>query len=91
MEDMKDQLRDRYLKNNQCRMGFYFVTHFSTKTWCPTDHRKAKSEAVTTGGLRCRLAALATSLSEGVSLTSYVLDASLDSTAAEEEQTDVSA
>jgi hypothetical protein len=88
---MKDQLRDRYLKNNQCRTGLYFVTHFSAKTWCPTDDRKAKSEALTTGGLRCRLAALATSLSEGVSLTSYVLDASLDSTAAEEEQTDVSA
>jgi hypothetical protein len=32
MEDMKDQLRDRYLKNNQCRTGLYFVTHFSAKT-----------------------------------------------------------
>ena len=82
MTDMEGQLRDRYLRNSGCRTGLYVAVHFTAKAWRTSDNRKAKSERVDINDLRIRLDDQADSLSGGVMIRSFVLDASLDSTQA---------
>ena len=82
MQDMEGQLRDRYMKNNECRAGLYVVAHFKAFRWIATDGRRAKSDAIDISGLRQELADQADALSGSVSIQSLVLDASLDSTTA---------
>jgi hypothetical protein len=82
MQDMEVQLRDRYLKKNACFTGLYLVAHFIADRWTPDDWRRAKSEAIGKNDLTTKLAAQAASLSEGVNIASFVLDASLNSTGA---------
>ncbi len=78
--DMERQLRDRYLKNNDCRIGVYVVAHFRAERWIATDNRRAKSDAWNIDALRAQLAKQAEELSGSVAMRSFVLDASLDST-----------
>ena len=82
MQDMEGQLRDRYMKNNECRAGLYFVAHFKAFRWIATDGRRAKGDAIDISGLRQQLANQADGLSGSVLIQSMVLDASLDSTTA---------
>ncbi|HWA95851.1 MAG TPA: hypothetical protein VG844_14715 [Terracidiphilus sp.] len=80
MTDMEDQLRDRYMKNNSCRIGIYVVAHFVAERWIATDDRRAKSGAHNIDELRKQLADQARGLSGSVLIRSFVIDASLDST-----------
>ena len=80
MQDMEAQLRDRYLKNNECRTGLYLVAHFMADRWIPDDRRRRSSTGIDIQDLRTQLAAQAVELSGGVHLESFVLDGSLDST-----------
>jgi hypothetical protein len=84
MQDMEAQLRDRYLKNNECRTGLYLVAHFRAKRWTCDDWRRAKSDTIEIEDLKTQLAAQASALSGGVHIESFVLDASLNSTDATE-------
>ena len=82
MTDMERQLRDRYMKNNDCRIGMYVVAHFRADRWVSTDDRRAKSDARNIDELRTQLAEQARELSGSTVIRSFVLDASLDSTKA---------
>jgi hypothetical protein len=82
MTDMEGQLRDRYLRNSGCRTGLYVAVHFAAKNWPTADGRKAKSDRWRIDDLRVRLAEQAQALSGGVSIRSFVIDASLDSSTA---------
>lgn len=82
MTDMEGQLRDRYMKNNDCRIGIYVVAHFRADRWLPTDDRRAKSDRWKIDELRTQLAEQARELSGSMLIRAFVLDASLDSTKA---------
>jgi len=84
MTDMEHQLRDRYMKNNSCRVGIYAAAHFSAERWIATDGRRTKSLAHNIDDLRVQLGDQARELSGSVLIRSFVLDASLDSTKATE-------
>ena len=77
---MRDQLRDRYLKENECRDGIYLVAWFNCSSWDPADGRLKAATALcpTIEETRKRLDAQATDLSvEGCSFAAFVLDAAL--------------
>jgi hypothetical protein len=80
--DMEIQLRDRYLRNSGCRTGLYVAAHFKANSWRATDTRRAKSNRWNMDEICARLAEQAIALSGSVVIRSFVLDASLDSTAA---------
>lgn len=82
MIDMERQLRDRYMKNNDCRIGVYVVAHFQAERWDAADKRGVRRNAWNIDELRERLANQAENLSGSAVLRSFVLDASLDSTKA---------
>jgi hypothetical protein len=82
MDDMEGQLRDRYMRNNSCRIGVYVVAHFSANRWIASDDRRRKSLAHSLNDLRTQLSEQAQKLSGAVHIRSFVLDASLDSTSA---------
>jgi hypothetical protein len=82
MIDMERQLRDRYMRNNDCRIGLYVVAHFRAGRWVSTDDRRVKSDTWNIHELRAQLAEQARQLSGSVLIRSFVLDASLDSTKA---------
>lgn len=82
MADMERQLRDRYMKNSNCRIGVYVVAHFSAERWIASDDRRAKSRTHDIDELRVQLGKQARDLSGSVLIRSFVLDASLDSTKA---------
>jgi hypothetical protein len=82
MTDMEVQLRDRYLRNSGCRTGLYVASHFKAKSWRVTDSRRAKSDRWEIADLRKRLEEQAKVLSGSVTVRSFVIDASLDSTIA---------
>jgi hypothetical protein len=85
LDDMRVQLRDRYLRNNQCRTGVYCVVHFSANSWLETDYRRDRSRSWKIDALRKQLGDQAIALSGGTQIRSYVLDANRDSTAAKVE------
>ena len=82
MTDMETQLRDRYLRNSGCRTGLYVAAHFTANNWLTTDSRRAKSNRWRIDEVRVRLTEQAAALSGSVIIRSFVIDASLDSTAA---------
>jgi hypothetical protein len=82
MTDMEHQLRDRYMKNNNCRIGVYVAAHFSAGQWIASDERRAKSNKYNVDVLRTQLSEQARELSGSALIRSFVLDASLDSTKA---------
>jgi hypothetical protein len=82
LTDMQGQLRDRYLKNSNCRTGIYVAAHFSAQSWDESDYRRGKSDAWETRRLRSLLEEQAKELSGSVLIRSFVLDVRLDSTKA---------
>jgi hypothetical protein len=82
IDDMEYQLRNRYMRNSNCRIGLYVVAHFKAKRWIATDSRRAKSDAWNIEELRRQLVKKATELSGSMLIRSFVLDAALDSTQA---------
>jgi hypothetical protein len=81
-KDMEVQLRDRYMKNSECRTGLYVVAHFKADSWIGDDARRTKSNTLEIQVLRNQLAEQAAALSGSVLIRSFVLDCSLDSTSA---------
>jgi len=80
LKDMERQLRDRYMRNNQCRTGLYLAAHFSAQTWAENDPRRSACRKWTVDALRDALRVQAELLSNGAVLKSCVLDGTLDST-----------
>jgi hypothetical protein len=74
MVDMERQLRDRYMKNNNCRIGIYVVAYFSADRWIATDDRCAKTRAHKIDDLRTQLGEQARELSGSVLIRSLVLE-----------------
>jgi hypothetical protein len=70
------------MRNNDCRTGLYLAVHFKANNWLVSDWRKAASARFNVNELRQQLSDQAADLSGGMSIRSYVLDASLDSTTA---------
>ncbi len=76
--DMKDQLVDRYLKDNLCRNGLYLVGWFRCKQWDSNDERYKKSQQYDFENLINDLNNQADELSQnGLVIKSIVLNASL--------------
>ena len=82
LTDMQGQLRDRYLKNSNCRSGLYVAAHFSAQSWDESDYRRGKSDAWEINKLGSLLEEQAKQLSGSVLIRSFVLDVRLDSTKA---------
>lgn len=78
--DMQNQLRERCLRNNQCRTGLYCEVHYAARRWQNTDYRSERCRALAIDTPRETLENQAVSLSGGALIRSYVLDANLDST-----------
>ena len=80
--DMKDQLVDRYMKDNQCLHGLYLVGWFYCGKWHPDDdrstrHAKEKRESTATQAQK-KFDGQAEALSTGATtVKAFVLDASL--------------
>jgi hypothetical protein len=77
-ENMKTQLRDRYLNQNRCRSGIYLVGWFSSTKWKSSDSRQKRITGVTVEDAKRRLSQQAAELSTGgFDIRSYVLSVSL--------------
>lgn len=80
--DMKDQLVDRYMKDNQCQHGLYLVGWFYCEKWHPGDdrstrHAKEKREMTATQAQK-KFDGQAVALSTGATtVRAFVLNASL--------------
>jgi hypothetical protein len=75
---MKNQLRDRYLKDNQSRYGLYVIGWFSCEQWDRTDYRSSDCPSFTLDEARHRFEKQASNLSvEGYELRAYILDVRL--------------
>jgi len=83
---MKDQLVDRYLKDNDCRHGIYLVGWFGCPGWDETDPRRAQAPSHDITVERRLRAAQAMSLTTGtLRIAAHVLDAGLQASGAVEE------
>jgi len=72
---MKTQLRDRYLKNNQCRVGLYLVGWFNCEKWDSDDGRSKDAPNYRIDYAKNHFEEQAHDLSNGeVLLKSYILD-----------------
>jgi hypothetical protein len=75
---METQLKDRYLKDNDCEHGIYLVGWFACDSWDSRDKRKRRTPRLTFEEATDFFAKQSTHLSDGNSnLKSYVLNASL--------------
>jgi predicted NACHT family NTPase len=76
--DMADQLRDRYLKENQCRHGLYVVGWFLCPKWTNQDYRRAQTPKWTLDEARHFFSEQAANLStDGLILKAFVMDLGL--------------
>jgi hypothetical protein len=76
--DMRAQLRDRYLKENQCAHGLYVVAWFLGPRWTKKDYRLGQTPKLTLEEARNLFEAQARELSNGgVTLKAFVLDTAL--------------
>ena len=71
---MKDQLVDRYLKDNDCQHGLYLVGWFCCAEWDPGDPRFTKTPGWGLDEAREYLDKQAKELSAGMSIRSLVLN-----------------
>jgi hypothetical protein len=77
-ENMKTQLRDRYLKENRCQSGIYLIGWFSCIKWKEQDPRKLQCSRMSIVEARKKFSQQAVELSkDGFQIKSYVLDLSL--------------
>ena len=75
---MRDQLRDRYLKDNQCSHGIYVVGWFLSEEWDKNDYRLAQTPKFTLAEARAFFDGQASQLSEdAVTLRAMTLDTRL--------------
>ena len=75
---MRDQLRDRYLKENQCSHGLYVVGWYLSERWTKEDYRLAQTPKLTLEGARQLFDAQAAELSvDGLTLKAFTLDTAL--------------
>ncbi len=75
---MREQLVDRYLKDNRCPFGLYLVGWFLCPQWDPADYRKSGTPQLTLEQARAMFDDQATALSsEVVHIIAFVLNASL--------------
>lgn len=75
---MENQLRDRYLKDNQSRFGLYVIGWFTCAQWDSRDYRLKDCPSFTLEEAKCRFEKQASNLSVGgYELRAYILDARL--------------
>jgi hypothetical protein len=75
---MQAQLRDRYLKDNQCQHGLYLVGWFLCTKWMKEDYRKDQTPNWTIDEARRFFSKQACDLSvNGLTLKAFVLDTGL--------------
>ena len=75
---MRDQLRDRYLKENQCSHGLYVVGWYLSRRWTKEDYRLTQTAKLTLEGARQLFDAQAAELSlDGFTLKAFTLDTAL--------------
>jgi hypothetical protein len=75
---MKLQLKDRYLKDNNCTHGIYLIAWFNCEWWDKNDSNYKKSPKISIGNARNKYSAQATELSdESTHIKAFVLDARL--------------
>ena len=75
---METQLRDKYLRENECQHGLYLCVWFDRARWSDADPRRASCRASSMNDLRAELDAQAADLTTPVAqLQAFVLDASL--------------
>lgn len=76
---MEDQLRDRYLKHNECQHGLYLVGWFLCPFWSDDDYRKRKTKEWSLQDARTFFDQQASSLTQQRAvLRAFVLDARVD-------------
>jgi hypothetical protein len=75
---METQLRDRYLKNNRCRVGLYLIGWFNCDKWDQTDNRYKDSPKYGLSEAKVQFENQAANLcTEDILLRSYVLNLSI--------------
>jgi len=75
---MKEQLVDRYLKDNYCHYGLYLIGWFNCDRWDGKDYREEKAPKITVEEAQSRFDAQADTLSErGLMVKAWVLDATV--------------
>lgn len=81
MTSMETQLRDRYLRDTDCRHGLYVVDWFLCPQWNKTDHREARALSLMPGTIaaaRAHFEAQAGELTgRGIVLQARVINAAL--------------
>jgi len=76
--DLVNQLRDRYLRDNQCRHGLYVVGWFNCPQWDAADHRARRAPTMGLADARLRFEDLAAQASrDGVVIEAFVLNTAL--------------
>jgi hypothetical protein len=76
-EDMEEQLRDRYLRDNRCRNGIYLVGWFVCDQWDRKDDRRARTPRLTAAEAQSHFDVQARALSGSVQIRAVVLRAAL--------------
>lgn len=75
---MQTQLKDRYLRENECDRGVYLVGWFACEEWNGNDNRKRVTPKWTLDEARQRFENQAIQVSEpGAQLRAFLLDSSL--------------
>jgi len=75
---MATQLKDRYLKNNRCRVGLYLIGWFNCDKWDRKDYRCKNAPIYRMGEAKIKFESQATSLcTEEILLKSYILNLSI--------------
>jgi len=75
---MMSQLRDRYLKNNRCRVGLYLVGWFNCDKWDQKDYRRKDAPQYSLSEAKSQFENQATSLcTDDTLLKSYILNLSI--------------
>ncbi len=75
---MRDQLRDRYLRENQCSHGLFVVGWYLSRRWTKEDYRLAQTPKLTLEEARQLFDAQASELSvDGFTLKAFTLDTAL--------------
>ena len=74
---MESQLRDRYLKDNDCNAGIYVVAWFACDSWDSSDHRKGKTPKWTVDEAKSFFGQQAEGLSTDKFIRAFVFDVSL--------------
>ena len=75
---MKDQLKDRYLRDNQCRHGIYLVGWFLCDRWSRGDYRRGDTPKWTLSKAASFFEEQANELSDSrTAIRAFVLDASI--------------